>query len=139
MALSPPVGCAVPYSIVCIFSFSLLLVALLVCRMYLSRALGVGLLDDGRRFCSALEVSPSSFRYYSASVDYLTGTLINVSACLSARALWMEACPDNWGISWVLHDLQPFPSSLCSLVVFLSSTSVNTKMFSFAFVKLISS
>lgn len=37
-------------------------------RMLLSR-----MINGDTRYCSSLKVSPSSFRYYSTSVEYLTG------------------------------------------------------------------
>ena len=40
-------------------------------RILLSRVLTSG---EGARFRSSFEVSPTSFRYYSSSVEYLTGT-----------------------------------------------------------------
>ena len=40
-----------------------------------SRILLSRVLNGNGRFCSSYEVSPSSFRYYSSSVEYLSGIL----------------------------------------------------------------
>ncbi len=46
-------------------------------RTTMSRG-GVGTMGTAgrRRYCSSFEVSPSSFRYYSTSVEYLTGNMM---------------------------------------------------------------
>ena len=55
-----------------------------------SRILLSRVLNGNGRFCSSYEVSPSSFRYYSSSVEYLSGILTkNKLACILLTKSWL--------------------------------------------------